>query len=443
MESRSSPRHLAAVMVADLVGYSRMVAADETDTLARVAALMAGTVRPAVARYGGRVVKGTGDGFMGEFPSAVEAVACAAAIHEAMAAEAAGVAPERRLKFRIGINLGDIIAGDDGDIYGDGVNIAARLEPLAEPGGIAISAKVLAEVRGRLKLVWADGGARMLKNIPDPVHVYLHGPGTAVQGPAPAATAARARIAVLPFRGPSHLGPGLAWLTAMAIARCPRLAVTATAEAEALGWNPGSVRDRAAELGLRAVLEASVAETHEGVRVDARLIDPRNGNHLLAWAEAADTAALPRVPTSLAAAIARRAGAPEPSPEALPIRDPSGFAALLRGLGAAAAEDSLAAYEDAVAADPSSALAHALLAHAYGGRIVQDPGAQRDAESLGGRALGLDPADARTLALAAAALARAGNPDAAASAARAATAMAGGDAEAAALLAAAGLVPSG
>lgn len=442
MESRSSPRHLAAVMLADLAGYSRMVAADEADTLARVAALMAGIVRPAVARHGGRVVKGTGDGFLAEFSSAVEAVACAAEIQQAMAAEAAAAPPDRRLKFRIGINLGDILAGDDGDIYGDGVNIAARLEPLAEPGGIAISAKVLAEVRGRLPLVWADAGAQMLKNIPEPVHVFLHGPGTTAQGPAPAAVA-RARIAVPPFRGPAHLGPGLAWLTAMALARCPRLAVTATAEAEALAWNPDSLRDRAAALGLRALLEAGVAETPDGVRVDARLIDPRSGSHLLAWTEAADATALPRLPARLAGAVARRAGAPEPAPDAAALRDPAGFAALLRGLGAAQPGDALAAFEDAVAADPSSALAHALLAHAYAARIGRDPGAERDAESLGARALGLDPADARTLALAAAALARAGNAEAAAAAARAAAAMAGGDAEAAGVLAAAGLHPAG
>ena len=423
MQARSSPRHLAAVMLADLAGYTRLVAADETDTLARVAALMTGTVRPAVSRRDGRLVRSTGDGFLAEFPSAVEAVACAVEIHDAMAAEAARVPHDRRLMFRIGINLGDIIAGDDGDIYGDGVNIAARLEPLAEPGGIAISAKVLAEVRGRLNLVWADGGARMLKNIPDPVHIYLHGPGCAAAGPAPAATTTRARIAVLPFRGPSHLGPGLAWLTAMVIARCPRLAVTTPAEAEALGWTPASVRDRAAERGLRAVLEAGVAETPEGVRVDAQLIDPRNGTHLLAWSEAADAASLAYVPTRLAAAIARRAGAAEPFPEVSPIRDPSGCAALMRGLGAATAEATLAAFEEAVAADPTSALAHALLAHAYGGRIAQDPGAQRDAESLGARALGLDPTDARTLALAAAALALSGNPAAAAPAARAAAAV--------------------
>jgi len=438
MDQARPPRRLAAVMLADLVGYSRMVAEDEAGTLARVAAVMATVARPAVARHGGRMVKGTGDGFLAEFASVVEAVACAAAIQEAMAAEAARTPPARRLMFRIGVNLGDIIAGEDGDIYGDGVNLAARLEPLAEPGGIAISAKVHAEVRGRLPLAWADGGERVLKNIPEPVRVFLHAPGATATGTAP--QPARARIAVLPFAGPPALAPGLAWLTAAAIARARRLAVTATAEAEAIARDPASARPAAAAAGLRAVLEGEVSGDASALAVSALLYDPRTGEHLVTLRETADEASLPALPCRLAAAIARRANEAEPLSDATPTRNPRAFAALLRALCGRTQEAAMEALEQAVGEDPACALAHALLAHGFSLRGEIDRGALRDAEALATRALSLDPADARTLALAAAALSRAGSP-AARHAAALAAAAGEGDGEAKALLRAAGLAP--
>ncbi len=431
--SSAPARHLAAVMLADLVGYSRMVAADEAGTIGRVAALMGGTVRPLVARHHGRVVKGTGDGFLAEFSSAVEAVACAAALQEAMAKAAAGEPEARRLLFRIGVNLGDIIAGEDGDIYGDGVNLAARLEPLADAGGIAISAKVLAEVRGRLPLAWEDGGERVLKNIPEPVHVFLHRPGAQ---PAVVAKPRRAVIAVLPFRGPASLAPGLAWLTAAAMAQARRLAVTTVADAAALAAAPARLRAGAAERGLRAVLEADVHDGPAGPEVTALLHDPGSGDHLLAWTERTEHAASPFLPGRLAAAVAQRANEPGLT-VAPPTRSPAALLALLRGLGAPDAEAAIAAWEDAVAEDPACALAHALLAHAYAGRAALDPGALRDAEQLALRALTLDPQDARTLALAAAALAHAGHGEAEPTA-RLAAALGEGDGEAKAILAAAG-----
>jgi adenylate cyclase len=434
MDTPSPARRLAAVMLADLVGYSRMVAADEAGTIGRVAALMSGTVRPIVARHRGRIVKGTGDGFLAEFPSAVEAVACAAAIQEAMATAAAAEPEGRRLLFRIGVNLGDIIAAEDGDIYGDGVNIAARLEPLAEAGGIAISGKVQAEVRGRLPLAWEDGGERALKNIPEPVRVFLHRPG---MREAAVARPRRAAIAVLPFRGPAALAPGLAWLTAAAIAQARRLSVIASAEADALAASPTTLRAGAAERGLRAVLEADVHDAPAGLEVSALLYDPASGDHLLAWTEAVDAATSQVLPGRLAAAIARRANEPGLAVPP-PARTAAAFLALLRGLGAADAEAAISAWEDAVAEDPGCALAHALLAHAYATRAEIDPGALRDAVQLALRALSLDPQDARTLALAAAALAGAGHAEAEATA-RLAAALGEGDGEAKAILAAAGL----
>lgn len=434
MERERSQRRLAAVMLADLVGYSRMVAEDEAGTLARVEAMMARIAQPAVARHGGRTVKGTGDGFLAEFPSAVEAVACAAAIQQALAEAARTTPPAQRLLFRIGVNLGDIIAGADGDIYGDGVNLAARLEPLAEPGGIAISAKVHAEVRGRLPLAWADGGERMLKNIPEPVRVFLHAPGAMPRATFPAA---RARIAVLPFSGPASLAPGLAWLTAATVARGRRLAVTTTAEAERLARDPRLLRDAAVAAGLRAVLEGEVRLEPGGVRFDGLLHDPRGGEHLLALRETAPEETLASLPARLAAAIARRANEPEPLPEHVPTGRPRALLPLLRALGARDADSAICALEEAVAEDPGCALAHAMLAHAFSLRAEIDPGALRDAEALAFRALSLDPADARTLALAAAALARVGSEHAAPTARLAAASE--GDGEVAAILASAGL----
>jgi len=434
MDTKRPSRRLAAVMLADLVGYSRMVAEDESDTLARVAAVMARIARPAVARHGGRLVKGTGDGFLAEFPSAVEAVACAAGIQAAMAEEARKTPPARRLQFRIGVNLGDIIAGEDGDIYGDGVNLAARLEPLAEPGGIAISAKVHAEVRGRLPLAWTDGGERLLKNIPEPVRVFL----SAAAGAAPASAVARARIAVLPFAGPRAVAGGLAWLVAAAVARCPRLAVIPAAEAEAIALEPARGAEAAQRLGLRAVLEGEVAVTASGLAVSALLVDPRSREHLLAIREEVGAEQASSLPLRIAEAVARRANAAGLDRAEAPTRDPAAFAALLRGLGAATEDEAIAAFEEAAASDPGCALAQALLAHAFSLRTEVDPGAVRDAESLALRTLSLAPEDGRTLALAAASLARAGSAEAAA-AARDAMPFAGADGEIRAILAAAGI----
>jgi class 3 adenylate cyclase len=425
MQTGFPDRRLAAVMLADLVGYSRMVAEDEAGTIRRVSALMGETVRPIIARHRGRLVKGTGDGFLAEFPSAVEAVACAAALQQAMAGPAAAEREGRRLLFRIGVNLGDIIAGEDGDIYGDGVNIAARLEPLSEPGGIAISGKVLAEVRGRLTLAWEDGGERALKNIPEPVRVFLHRPGATAAG---AARPGRALIAVLPFRGPPELAPGLGWLTAGAIARVPRLAVLSTAAADSLAASPVTLRQEAARLGLRAVLEADVRDAAAGITITALLHDPARGDHLLAWSDSAADAEAAALPGRLATAIAERAHAPGLA-VAPPTRSATALRALLRGLGASAQEEAIAAWEDAAAEDPGCALAQALLAHAYAARVEIDPGALRDAESLALRALPLDPQEARPLARAAAALARAGHPEAGPTA-RLAAAVGDGDGEA-------------
>jgi len=164
-------RRLTAILVADMVGYSRLMAADEAGTLARQKANRKELIDPRIAEYGGRLVKSTGDGVLVEFPSVVDALCCAVTIQLAMTEREAAVPEETRIAYRIGINLGDIIIEDD-DIYGDGVNVAARLEALAEPGGVCVSRTVVNHVRGKVASDFEDRGQQQVKNIPEPVHVF-------------------------------------------------------------------------------------------------------------------------------------------------------------------------------------------------------------------------------------------------------------------------------
>ena len=157
MAQRQVERRLAAIVSADMVGYSRLMEADETGTLAQLKACRADVIDPGIARFGGRIVKTTGDGLLIEFPSVVDAVQSTVEIQQAMAARNAGVPADRRIEFRVGINLGDVIIEGD-DIYGDGVNVAARLESLAEPGGLSVSATVRDHVEGKLDVAFADAG---------------------------------------------------------------------------------------------------------------------------------------------------------------------------------------------------------------------------------------------------------------------------------------------
>ena len=175
-------RRLAAILAADIVGYSRLMRADEEGTLARLKALRAELFDPQVAGHRGRIVKTTGDGALVEFASAVDAVRCAVAVQDGLTRRETGTPEDAAMTLRIGINLGDIII-EDGDIYGDGVNLAARLEGLAEPGGICLSANVHEQVRHRLNLAFEDLGERTVKNIAEPVHVYRIVPDTPAAAP--------------------------------------------------------------------------------------------------------------------------------------------------------------------------------------------------------------------------------------------------------------------
>jgi adenylate cyclase len=210
-------RKLAAILVADVVGYSRLAGADEEGTLARLRALRSDLIDPAVATHRGRVVKRTGDGSLIEFRSVVDAVRCAIQVQNGMVERNAGLPPEGRIEFRVGVHLGDVVEEGDGDLMGDGVNIAARLESVAKPGAICLSEQAYWQVKGRLDLAVSDLGPTQLKNIAEPIRVYsldVYPPGQA----RPAAvrpTAApersgppRLSIVVLPFANiggdPSH-----------------------------------------------------------------------------------------------------------------------------------------------------------------------------------------------------------------------------------------------
>src|SRR5271169_2648856 len=168
----SETRKIAAILVADVVGYSRLAGADEDRTLARLRGLRSDLIDPAITAHHGRVVKWTGDGALVEFRSVVDAMRCAIEVQNGMVERNAGVPPDRRIEFRVGVHLGDVVEESDGDLMGDGVNIAARLEGIAKPGAICLSEDAYRQVKPRLDLMVSDLGATQLKNIAEPVRVY-------------------------------------------------------------------------------------------------------------------------------------------------------------------------------------------------------------------------------------------------------------------------------
>jgi adenylate cyclase len=288
-------RRLAAILVADVVGYSRLMGDDEAGTLARIRELRGELIEPKVAQFGGRVVKTTGDGFLMEFPSAVDAVQHAIDVQGAMARREADTPDDQKIELRIGINLGDVIVEDD-DIYGDGVNIAARLEELAEPGGIYLSDMVHGGVRNKLDVAFDDLGEHSVKNIADPIHVYrVHlGSGDAVAEPTTSADSVLRRppVAVLPFENLSgdaeqeYFADGLTEdiITALSVWRLfPVIARNSTFSYK--GKSP-DIRKVGEELGARYVVEGSVRRAGERVRVTAQLINSETGHHV--WAERYD-----------------------------------------------------------------------------------------------------------------------------------------------------------
>jgi TolB-like protein/class 3 adenylate cyclase len=289
-------RRLAAILAADVVGYSRLMGEDEAGTLDALKALRKELVAPEIERHKGRVVKLMGDGLLAEFGSVVEAVACAAAIQSAMPERNADRAPERKVQLRIGINLGDVIV-EGRDIYGDGVNVAARLEALADPGGICISATAHATVDGKLDLAFEDIGEQHVKNIAKPIGVYrLVGGGASqarqstLRDPPPRPD--KPSIAVLPFNnmsgGPDqeYFSDGITEDIITELSRFERLFVIARNTVFTYKNEKIDVPHVARELGVHFVLEGSVRKSGDRVRISAQLIDGLSGSHV--WAERYD-----------------------------------------------------------------------------------------------------------------------------------------------------------
>jgi len=302
-------RRLAAILAADVAGYSRLMGRDEAGTLARLKALRRELIDPTVAEHKGRIVKTTGDGLLIEFPSVVEAVACAASVQQEMAERNADVPEDRRIEFRIGINSGDVIV-EDGDIHGDGVNIAARLEALAEPGGICVSAIVHDQVQGRLDCAFEDLGEQSLKNIARPIRVYRVGSeigsrasrplsgvdaaGTAAVQPAALPLPDKPSIAVLPFQNMSgdpeqeYFVDGMVEEIITALSRIRWLFVIARNSSFTYKGQAVDVKRVGRELGVRYVLEGSVRKAGGRVRITGQLIDTATGAHI--WADRFDGA---------------------------------------------------------------------------------------------------------------------------------------------------------
>jgi adenylate cyclase len=334
-------RKIAAILVADIVGYSRLAGADEDRTLSRLRGLRSDLIDPAIDAHHGRIVKRTGDGILIEFRSVVDAVHCAIEVQNGLSERNAGLPPERRIEFRVGIHLGDVVEEADGDLMGDGVNIAARLEGICEPGAICLSEQAYWQVKGRLDLAVTDLGPTQLKNIADPVRVYSLEVGKASQAkppqskrrsslaplglgfavlivlvaggvwyflgsnrteplatsaPTPVASNAGApaeashlSIVVLPFKnlsgdpGQDYFADGVTDNLTTDLSRIRSSFVIASTTAFTYRGKTVDAKEIGKELGVRYVLEGSVLRDQNRVRVNAQLVDAQSGAHL--WAD--------------------------------------------------------------------------------------------------------------------------------------------------------------
>ena len=290
-------RRLAAILAADVVGYTRLMGENETLTLAALKAHREELFEPTIAARGGRIVKLIGDGILAEFPSAVEAVECAVEIQEAMAARNADLPNEQQLTFRMGINLGDVVVEGD-DLYGDGVNIAARLEGLANPGGVCVARNVFNQVKGKVDREFEDLGGQDIKNIAEPVHVFRVGQiGSEVTASGESTSEEadlhhKPSVAVLPFANMSgdpeqeYFADGITEDIITELARFQNLLVIARNSVFTYKGKAVRVQDVGRELGVDYVAEGSIRKAGNRVRVTIQLIDAETGNHV--WAERYD-----------------------------------------------------------------------------------------------------------------------------------------------------------
>src|SRR6516164_2572357 len=391
--TETAARRLAAMLAADVAGYSRLMGADEEGTFARLKAHRRELIDPKIAEHRGRIVKTTGDGLLAEFASVVDAVRCAAEVQRGMLDRDLDLPDERRIRFRIGVNLGDVIV-DGGDIFGDGVNIAARLEALAEPGGICVSRVVQHEVRDKLPYVFDDLGEQRVKNITRALWVYALRPQLLADLPPPSeprtapmsqpASAPRLSIVVLPFTNLSNdpeqefFADGITEDLTTDLSRLSGMLVISRNTAFTYQSKRVDTKQIGRELRVRYILEGSLQRSGNRVRINAQVIDAETDTHL--WAERFDGdtrdlfALQDEVTSRIAVALnlelvgaeasrrtehpdalefilrARAAGAKPPSPE--------GLAAVI------------SLYERALVLDPRSVEAQSRLAAALASRVV-------------------------------------------------------------------------
>jgi adenylate cyclase len=417
----SNERRLAAILAADVAGYSRLIGNDEEGTLAALKSCRRQVIDP--AEYRGRIVKTTGDGALVEFASAVDAVRCAVEVQRAMADRNAPLPDTTRIEFRIGINVGDIVS-DEGDIFGDGVNIAARLEGFSEPGGICVSSRVQEDVEGKLEISFEDAGEQQLKNISRPVRVFRVRLGKSTIS---AAMPSRKRpsIAVLPFQNMSgdpeqdYFADGMVDEIITGLSRIKWLSVVSRNSSYIYKNKPVAIKEVAEKLGVRYVLEGGVRKSGNRVRITAQLIDAETDAQL--WAEQYDR--------SLEDVFALQdeiticvVGAIEPSVRKAEIdrikrQRPETFTAydlLLRsqqfvfaGMPAEAAK-AIALLEEALKLEPDYSAAHAYLSWCFHSRFGR--GGLREEDRLAAvgharEAIALGNDDATALAIAALVLA--------------------------------------
>ncbi|MFB9980413.1 adenylate/guanylate cyclase domain-containing protein [Mesorhizobium kowhaii] len=419
----SENRKLAAILAADVVGYSRLASADEDLTLARLRALRSDLIDPTIAVHNGRVIKRTGDGALVEFRSVVDAVRCAVEVQNGMVERNAGVPQDRRIEFRIGIHLGDVVEESDGDLMGDGVNIASRLEGVAAPGAICLSEDAYRQVKARLDLSVSDLGSTQLKNIAEPIRVYSLQVGSAGTKAAATSETATSRpaappklsIAVLPFANMSgdveqdYFADGISEDIITALSKLSQLFVIARNSSFTFKGQNVHVQEVGTKLGVRHVLEGSVRKSGNRVRITAQLIDATSGGHL--WAERFDRdltdifAVQDDVTQQIVAALAlnltegdRQRLAPEHP------RNAEAYDCFLRGRELwhrLTKETNLAArdlLQRAIELDPKFASAHAFLALTHGLDYLNrwsasPPESMAQAEEVATRAVTLDDSD--------------------------------------------------
>jgi len=404
---------LAAILAADVVGYSRMIAADEQATLQHVRECVEDVLAPLVRDHGGRIVKTMGDGVLAEFSSAVEALLCAIGFQNAMAARNAARDADAQIAFRIGLNAGDAVH-ENGDVFGDAVNVAARIERMSEPGGVSVSARVREDALGRMAVTFEDTGEHQLKNIERPVRVYR------VRPPSPSRPALtlpdRPSIAVLPFANMSadkeqdYFVDGVSEDIISALSRWRWFFVIARNSSFSYKGRAVDVTQVGRELGVRYVLEGSVRKYGARVRVAVQLIDASNGAHI--WADTferdlPDLFALhdeitEHVVNAIEPAMLDSEGGRAANRN---LVDLSAFDCFQRGMwrlnqvSVESAREAEALFREAIRRDPGLSLGHAGLSRILYGAVVYgwSSEAERDlaeAERAARTAIALDPRDA-------------------------------------------------